>query len=196
MVTRALRKVPAWAWFVLCVYVASRLLYLGIAGADVLLRAGHLTHEMSNWDGKWYLLTSLHGYPHTLPAHARQYSTLGFLPLYPLLIKALAAISGISHFAAGVTISMITGFIATLAMSRLVGRGRGAARDRLLLHLPRHDRLLDGLQRGPRADVDLAGVAGARGPALAVGWDLWRLRHRYCRHRHRNRSSGPGGCRD
>lgn len=130
MVTRAFRKVPAWAWFVLCVYVASRLLYLGIAGADVLLRGGHLAHEMSQWDGQWYLRASLHGYPHTLPTHARQYSTLGFLPLYPLLMKAVAAIPGVGHFAAGLTISMITGCIATLAMSRLAARwwGEAAAR--------------------------------------------------------------------
>jgi hypothetical protein len=137
--------------YTLCVYFASRLLYLVIAavamgvvhifGAHTALAGAHnwelmpLTHstlgsEMSNWDGKWYLLTTQTGYYHHVVMHPGSYTTLGFMPLYPMLMWLLAHVLPIGDFGAGLAVAMIGGAIATVLIAKLAAEWWGEQRAR------------------------------------------------------------------
>jgi hypothetical protein len=72
------------AWPV-AVYAASRLLLLLVTSA-LALAGQPFTREPFRFDARWYLLLAERGYP-TVPLHAK--STLGFFPLYPLVLRGL-----------------------------------------------------------------------------------------------------------
>jgi hypothetical protein len=135
--------------YTLYMYLASRVLYLVIAAvsmAVVHIAAAHtglstahnwegaplgqstLGSEMSNWDGKWYLLTTQTWYFHHVVPHAGSYTTLGFMPLYPMLMWVLA--HAIGYFGAGILISMVSGGIATLLVGQLAEQWWGPERAR------------------------------------------------------------------
>jgi hypothetical protein len=91
--------------FPLSIYVATRLLYVVIALADTLIHGTSLGRELQNWDGVWYLSLVGHGYPKT--ASTLQ-TTLGTSHLFFT-----------SWLAAGMIVSTIGGFIATVLVQRL-----------------------------------------------------------------------------
>ncbi len=64
---------------------------------------------MSNWDGYWYLQTAAQWYGHVINKYAGQYQTLGFMPLYPMLIWLVAHVTQIGNLGAGIAISLISG---------------------------------------------------------------------------------------
>jgi hypothetical protein len=100
----------------LTVYLASRVLYLLIALADVVYKHWSLTAQVSNWDGVWYLALAGHGYP----AHVSHLqTTLGFFPLYPLLVWLVAHVLFCGYVFAGVLISLLGGLITTVLVQRL-----------------------------------------------------------------------------
>ncbi len=77
----------------------------------------------ARWDSEWYLLVADQGYQAGgLVAASNslwdQGATAGFLPLYPLLIRALSPIVG--SVGAGVLISNICLFLSLIALERLV----------------------------------------------------------------------------
>ena len=120
------------------VYAISRGFYLLIALADLAVRGGSIGGEVSNWDGKWYLLTVTYGYPHTI-WHLQD--TLGFLPLFPMVIWLVGRpflAAGLplhtSYVLAGTIIALVTGAIATVLVGRLAQRwwGEAAARRAIL----------------------------------------------------------------
>jgi hypothetical protein len=115
------------------VYAATRLLYLLIALADGLLRGASLKAEVANWDGAWYVQLTSHGYPNSFQlahdqlapfalyaGHAQ--TTLGFLPLYPILIWATSKALFMSVTAAGLLIATVGGFVATVLVQQLARR--------------------------------------------------------------------------
>jgi hypothetical protein len=134
----------------LLVYAASRLLYLVIALLDLLRHWGlaiptaelyspglvpsvealahpQLIRELTNWDGVWYVNTALHWYPHTA---IHWQTTLGFLPLYPMLIWLLSHVLFVSAGVAGVLVSLAGGAVATVLVQRLAQRWWGEAASR------------------------------------------------------------------
>ncbi len=114
--------------------MASRLLFLAIAVAHSLVAHAYLRVEMSNWDGHWYLQTAAQWYGHTIPTRAHQYSTLGFMPLYPALMWLVDKATGSGLFGAGLSISLLSGAVATVLIGRLAENwwGTAAARRALL----------------------------------------------------------------
>ncbi len=121
-------------------YLASRVLYLLIAavamalidtvGAHTALAHAHnwqghlldtssLGTMMSNWDGEWYLRTAETWYFHHVVPHPGSYTTLGFMPLYPMLMWLVAHILPIGNLGAGLAISIICGGIATVLIGQL-----------------------------------------------------------------------------
>ncbi|MDQ6804508.1 MAG: hypothetical protein M3065_05980 [Actinomycetota bacterium] len=98
------------------VYISSRMLHLLLA---VVVGAGEhwsVKRELSNWDGVWYRRLAGLGYPdHVL--HTQ--STQGFFPLYPMLMWVVQHALICSIFLAGVLISGVGGFIATVLVQRL-----------------------------------------------------------------------------
>lgn len=121
---RAAQRSEWWARlrYPLAVYAATRVLYLVIALVDTVARhdtAGRhwtLAQELANWDGKWYLLLSVFGYPQHL---SQTQSTLGFFPLYPGLMWLLTHIFGTSYELSGLLVALLTGLAATVLIGRL-----------------------------------------------------------------------------
>ena len=126
--------------YALYMYLASRVLYLVIAaialalidtvGSHTALAQAHnwqghpldtssLGTMMSNWDGKWYLLTAATWYYHHVDPNPGSYTTLGFMPLYPMVIWLVAHVLPIGNLGAGLAVSMISGGIATVLISQL-----------------------------------------------------------------------------
>lgn len=103
------------AWPV-AVYAATRILLL--LETAVLALAAHqpFTEEPFRFDARWYVLLAEHGYP-TVPLHAK--STLGFFPLYPLVIRAFGWIFMLPVPLAALVTSIIGGLIAAVLVQRL-----------------------------------------------------------------------------
>jgi hypothetical protein len=131
----AAARTLAWlrgaGWPVL-VYCCSRVVVLAVAGVDVLITRRSLPAELSLFDGQWYLRLAAHGYPHQAVAGK---STLGFLPLFPLVIRALAESADTSLLMAALIVSFAGGLIAAVLVQRLaaIWWGERAARRAVLL---------------------------------------------------------------
>jgi hypothetical protein len=123
------------ARFALAVYLGTRALLLLVALVNGTLRHHAFTHELSQWDGLWYRELADHGYPSHV-VHIQ--STLGFFPLYPMLVWAVshAFVVPIAHWqilsttVAGVVVAGVGGAIATVLVERLAAGwwGEQAAR--------------------------------------------------------------------
>jgi Mannosyltransferase (PIG-V) len=100
----------------LTVYLGSRLIYLLISVGDVLYKGWSLPAQASNWDGVWYLALAQYGYP-THVSHLQ--TTLGFFPLYPLLVWLVAHVLFCGYVMAGVLISLVGGFVTTVLVQRM-----------------------------------------------------------------------------
>jgi Mannosyltransferase (PIG-V) len=111
-------------WPVL-VFLGSRALLLVLVWIEHLVRHQGLLDEMSTWDGRWYSVLALHGYPR----HASHLeSTLGFFPLYSIVIRIVGELLAFlgrpvslvyDIFAAGVIVSTAGGLVATVLVQRL-----------------------------------------------------------------------------
>ena len=129
------RRVPAWAPIVArttAIYLASRaVVFAAMWAASRLVPSIGLASTVTAWDGGWYLATAEHGYPNSLPVvdgHVGQ-SPIAFFPLYPLSVRALHSILGISHQAAGLVVAGLAGGVAVVLLRFLLERlwGSGAA---------------------------------------------------------------------
>jgi Gpi18-like mannosyltransferase len=98
------------------VYMSSRVLYFLVAAVNGALRHWSLKAEMSNWDGLWYRRVAGLGYPDHVFHHQ---STQGFFPFYPMLMWLVQHTLVCSIFLAGVLVSGVGGFIATVLVQRL-----------------------------------------------------------------------------
>ena len=106
--------------FAVAVYVGTRLLLLAVALIDRELRHQTLLDGLGNWDGKWFRELAQNGYP-TQVSHGQ--TTLGFFPLYPIMMWAVAhaflypGVKGV--VIAGVIVSGIGGLVATVLVQQL-----------------------------------------------------------------------------
>src|SRR5581483_1329079 len=112
----------------LSVYLASRVLYLVIALVDSLTRhwpllnagVGRLS-EVTNWDGMWYVRLATQGYPHGYIAdHLHHWqTTLGFFPLFSMVIWVVWHALFITPDDAGLIVSMVGGFVGIVLVGEL-----------------------------------------------------------------------------
>ncbi len=132
------RLAPVWEWaagldirwrYPLLIFLLTRGLYMVIALIDQHVRTGanghpwSFGHELSNWDGAWYVAVATYGYSHHVILTS--WNTLGFLPLYPMLMWAIAHGLSVSNVLAGMIISTVTGATATVLIARLTDRWWG-----------------------------------------------------------------------
>ena len=113
------------------IYLASRL--LTSAAIAVSAPIAHLSYAgaVDRWDTRWFLRAAAYGYPSHLPTthgHVAG-SPIAFFPLFPLATRALSVCTGTSLLLSGVTLSMVSGLSAMVALWSLVRRyaGDGAA---------------------------------------------------------------------
>jgi hypothetical protein len=97
-------------------YGATRVALVLVLIVNGWLHTRSFTHEIGNWDGYWYQLIAHHWYPGHV-VHGK--STLGFFPLYPILMIALKPLTFGSAATAGLIISTIGGLVAAILMQEL-----------------------------------------------------------------------------
>lgn len=103
------------------VFVAARLVTLvAVALADLHTHHG-LVHELSRWDGEWFLRAAGHGWPSAITyvdGHVAG-STIAFFPLFPLLLRGLHDLTGLSGAVVGLVVSALSGLAATVGVGAL-----------------------------------------------------------------------------
>jgi hypothetical protein len=97
-------------------YAATRVALVVVLIVNGWLHTRSFTHEIGNWDGYWYQLIAHHWYPGHV-VHGK--STLGFFPLYPILMIALKPLTFGSAATAGLIISTIGGLFAAILVQEL-----------------------------------------------------------------------------
>ncbi|MGI8411062.1 MAG: mannosyltransferase family protein [Solirubrobacteraceae bacterium] len=100
----------------IAVYLGTRMLLLVVALVDAVLGHHSFTHELANWDGLWYRQLANHGYP-TSASHAQ--TTLGFFPLFPIVLWLVGHALSWSTTVAGIVVSGLGGLVATVLVQRL-----------------------------------------------------------------------------
>ena len=126
-----LTRAPWWAK-VLGIFVASRIVTTTIFLVAASLQApsdrtGNTPGfvEFANiWDGQWYWLIALEGYPSEIPRDANgvaQENAWAFLPLYPFLLRIFMAV-GIPFPVIAPIVSMLFAGAAALVFFRLMAR--------------------------------------------------------------------------
>jgi hypothetical protein len=105
----------------LAVYFGTRVLLLVVAILDSVVRHQTLTHELANWDGWWYRHLATNGYPdHVIKIYGGLgQTTLGFFPLYSIVIWLGSFLTFGSPAAAGVIVSGVGGAVATVLVQKL-----------------------------------------------------------------------------
>lgn len=100
------------------VYLASRLVVVVSMGVAGVVRGDwSLRRALTHWDGGWYLLIAESGYARGLPpAGGPATSNLAFFPLYPVLVRHLAGLTGVSAFRAGVALNLLFGVTAAVLL--------------------------------------------------------------------------------
>jgi hypothetical protein len=121
----AFRGLAGWVrpyWRPMVIYALSRALVLLTMGVVALVNGGTLGGRIDRWDSRWYLRVVAGGYPSQLPvSHGHVLaSTVAFFPGFPLAIRGVAGLTGMSFFAAGVAVSSFTGLTATIGVWLLV----------------------------------------------------------------------------
>jgi hypothetical protein len=130
---------PPWWAAVLLVYAGSRVvsttLFLVVgASAGPASRVGvhpDLLTMLTAWDGQWYWLVGDNGYPPALPrtdAGDVDTNQWAFLPVYPMLVKALAVLSGLPWPPVAVVVSTVAGGGAAVLLALLLRPHLGDAR--------------------------------------------------------------------
>ena len=122
------RRLPAWALVMARttgIFLASRaVVFAAFWTASRLVPTVGLAETVTAWDGGWYLQTAEHGYPTTLQlvdGHVAQ-SHIAFFPLYPLCVRAVHTVLGVSYQAAGLLVAGLAGLVAVVLLRFLLQR--------------------------------------------------------------------------
>jgi hypothetical protein len=130
---------PPWWLSLLLVYLASRivttLLFLAVgAAAAPGSRVGvhpDLLTLLTAWDGQWYWLIGQSGYPTALPHTGGgdvETNQWAFLPVYPMLVKVLAALSTLPWPPVAIVVSVVAGGGAAVLLGHLLRPHVGGSR--------------------------------------------------------------------
>ena len=82
-----------------------------------------------SWDASYYKQIATQGYPTSIPTDSDgnvEQNAWAFLPLYPLIARALMAVTGLGFYPAGVIVAVVFGAVAALLLYRLVASVVGA----------------------------------------------------------------------
>lgn len=130
---------PRWHPFV------PAAIYVGVRGTGVLVLAAAadqgLTDRLTAWDGLWYLRIAAHGYDlGAIPdanGHPNPFTRRAFFPAYPMLVRAMSAVTGLNLTAAALLVSAVAGVITAYGLARLgrIVRGGSARAGNLLVAL-------------------------------------------------------------
>jgi hypothetical protein len=113
---------PRWALRPLVIYLASRVVTIGTLAVTGIVTHRNIPTEVRRWDSRWFLRAAANGWPSTLPHHHGHVAgnTVAFFPLFPLTIRWLSHLTGMSLLASGMIISEVTGLTAMIGVWKLV----------------------------------------------------------------------------
>ena len=105
----------------LAVYTLLRLVTLAAVTVADLFSHNGLVNDLSIWDGQWFLKAVYHGYPRHLPIAGGHVlaNPIALFPLFPLGLRALSNLTGISAPIVGLVLSALAGMVAVVAVGRL-----------------------------------------------------------------------------
>jgi len=111
----------------LLIDVAARISTLLVACAVASTDRVGVGTLLDKWDGKWFLLAAHSGYPSTIPTGIGNtaQSTLGFFPAFPLVIRGVAAGTGLSDEMAGLLAVYVLGLVASVLIWKLLAHTVG-----------------------------------------------------------------------
>ena len=114
------KAAPLAVWFPLSVYAVTRLISAGfmIAAAGAAHRSGYNSLATA-WDGDWYRSIATTGYPSSLPTGADGQvgqNAWAFSPAYPLIVRALMAVTGLGFSAVAPALSLVLGAAAMVVV--------------------------------------------------------------------------------
>ncbi|NQX11331.1 hypothetical protein HQQ80_06820 [Microbacteriaceae bacterium VKM Ac-2855] len=133
---RALLRLVPWWFRVLLVFAASRIVttvillaFAAQQGANPWTNAAPNYFDYATmWDGRWYNIIAVWGYPSTLPVtDAGQIgeNAWAFMPLYPFVVRGLMLLTGMSWAPAAVLISVLCGAGTALVAYRMFRHSLG-----------------------------------------------------------------------
>jgi hypothetical protein len=118
-------------------HLAARVLGIVVLAAMAAVAHVSFTHALAKSDGQWYIGIAQRGYAHGVtsrPDGTPVNNNLAFFPAYPLLLRAVAALPGMTPVHAGVAISVLAAVAAAWAIYR-IGELLGGRRIGVLLVL-------------------------------------------------------------
>lgn len=110
-------------WRPAAIYVASRVVALAAVAYGVWRRGDPgILRALAVWDGSWYLSAAVQGYPANPPTLNGEAitSSIAFFPLYPLMIRGVTWLTGISELAAAIVVAFVAGLAMTILLWLLV----------------------------------------------------------------------------
>ena len=116
------RTWPRWIIRPAGIYLASRALAWATLAVTTLFTHVSVAGEINRWDSRWFIRAAQFGWPTQLPhrhGHVAA-NTIAFLPLFPLSIRWLSHLTGLSLLAAGVTVTSVSGLTAMIAVWKLI----------------------------------------------------------------------------
>lgn len=117
--TTSLRRGLALA---LAVHVVARGIGLAVLALMADTAGQDPVSRLSVWDGGWYLRIAQDGYAERLDLTDPDTGSLAFYPVYPLLLRALAAGTGLEPATAGVLLTEVAAAVAAAGLYLLAAR--------------------------------------------------------------------------
>jgi hypothetical protein len=116
------RRSLRWMLRPAVIYLVSRAITWATLAVTTLFTHQSILQEVDRWDSRWFLRAAALGWPRHLPFEQGHVAgnTIAFFPLFPLSIRWLADVSGLSLLAAGITITTVTGLTAMIGVWALV----------------------------------------------------------------------------
>lgn len=126
---RAFVRALRWWGRVLVVYALSRLVTTALLAAFAVVQARETGDPVpdlftlaANWDGQWYWLIAVAGYPSELPVDQLGHVTenaWAFMPVFPMLLSPFVRL-GLPFPVLAVLLSLVAGAVAALLFERLL----------------------------------------------------------------------------
>jgi hypothetical protein len=118
----ALRPWSRWVLRPVVIYLVSRAVTWATLAVTTLFTHKSILREVDRWDSRWFLRAAVQGWPRHLPFQAGHVggSTIAFFPLFPLSIRWLSDLPGLTPLAAGIVVTSVSGMTAMIGVWALV----------------------------------------------------------------------------
>lgn len=111
-----------WILRPIAIYLASRVVTLAALAIATAFSHDSILGEINLWDSRWFIRAAEFGWPSHLPhvdGHVAG-NTIAFFPLFPLTIRWLSSLTGLSLLTSGIIITATTGLTAIVGVWALV----------------------------------------------------------------------------